>query len=210
MLPICYESGLPSGHTADCAEYMNIATETYIKEALTNFFQRVSSNGGGFIKTAEYKRKVERDEERIARGELGRGVSGELPIEIEERRKRPPLCMEDLRLALEVGDSYLGQVPLISGQITHARFLDAHGVEELSMETQGLGRPATATANSGPPAPLDIRNGENGRGGLANGFSWDLGDPGYVMDDDWTWNGGSVQDVDGLDSVLDGCLAIGT
>ncbi|KAF2711367.1 hypothetical protein K504DRAFT_465133 [Pleomassaria siparia CBS 279.74] len=215
MLPICYEAGLPSGHTNDCAEYMNIATETYIKEALTNLFQRVSSNGGGFVKTAEYKRKVEREEERIARGELGRGVSGELPIEVEERRKRPPLCMEDLRLALELGDSYLGQVPLISGAITNARFLDAYGVEELAMETQGQGRSIVPVANGVPNlAPVSLLNGTadgnlNGNNAALNNYHFNLDEPTVDFGDDWTWKGGEVQDVDGLDGVLDGCLAIG-
>jgi len=208
MLPICYESGLGAGHTPDCADFMNTATETYIKEALTNFFQRVGSNGTGLIKTAEYKRKVDREEERIARGELGRVVGGELPIEAEERRKRRPLCMEDLRLALELGDSYLGQVPLISAGITNSRFLDAHGVEELAMETQGNGRSSVPVVNGIPHASMNGSLDLN-RNSIANGYHWDLGDPTPVMDDDWTWNGGSVQDIDGLDSVLDGCLAIG-
>ena len=106
---------------------MNIATETYIKEALSNFFQLISSNGTGYIRTADYKRRYDREEAKVARGEMLRVGGGELPVEAEERRKRPPMCMEDLRLALILGDGYLGQVPLISGSISNSRFLDKIG-----------------------------------------------------------------------------------
>ncbi|KAF2108656.1 transcriptional regulator of RNA polII, SAGA, subunit-domain-containing protein [Lophiotrema nucula] len=200
MLPICYEYGLPSGNTPDCAAYMNIATETYIKEALMNLFQRVNSNGPGFIRTADFKRRVEREEDRVAKGELGRNTGGLLPAEVEESRKRRPLCMEDLRLALELGDSYLGQVPLISGQIANSKHLDAPGVEQLEAGDSPSKRRDTLTNGVVP-------NGITSNG-MTNGFSVDMGDP-MVIEDDWSWQGGGVQDVDGLDSVLDGCMAVG-
>ncbi|KAF2687785.1 hypothetical protein K458DRAFT_360495 [Lentithecium fluviatile CBS 122367] len=197
LLPICYENGLPQGHAADCAEYMNIATETYIKEALTNFFQLVSSNGNGFVRTAEYKRKVEREERRAERGELQRVNGGELPVEAEERRKRRLLCMEDLRLALELGDSYLGQVPIISGHITNSRFLDTPGMEEIydTPHQKNL--------------PNGLSNGINGpNNSMNNGWNVDLGEP-MVLDDDLTWQGGSVKDLEDLDGALDGVLELG-
>ncbi|KAF2195772.1 hypothetical protein K469DRAFT_544621 [Zopfia rhizophila CBS 207.26] len=201
MLPICYENGLPSGHTPDCAAFMNIATETYIKEALSNFFSRVNSNGTGYIRTAEFKRKVEREEERVARGEIGRSAGGLLPVDIEEARKRRPLCMEDIKLALELGDSYLGQVPLISGGITNGRFLDADGADASNEEVLSKGLAAVVNG-IGTTSPTAQNN------SLTHGFHIDLGDP-MIIEDDWTWQGGSVQDMNGLDSVLDGCLAIG-
>ncbi|KAF2478193.1 uncharacterized protein BDR25DRAFT_276005 [Lindgomyces ingoldianus] len=213
MLPICYEYGLPSGHTPDCPTYMNIATETYIKEALSNLFARVSGNGPGYIKTADFKRKVEREEDRVARGEIGRSAGGLLPVEVEEQRKRRPLCMEDLRLAVQLGDSYLGQVPLIMGGITNARFLDTPGIEGLNLEEKGIAKVAAVVNGVGTAAAtngiLNPRNGAqlNGTSSLTNGFHVDLGDP-MVLDDDWSWQGGSVQDIDGLDGVLDGCLAV--
>jgi transcriptional coactivator HFI1/ADA1 len=175
---------------------MNIATETYIKEALTNFFQLVSSNGNGYVRTAEYKRKVEREERKVERGELQRANGGELPAEAEERRKRKMLCMEDLRLALELGDAYLGQVPLISGTITNSRFLDTPGMEEIY--------------DTSPRKNL-LNNASNGINGtsnaMANGWNVDLGDP-MVLDDDLMWQGGSVQDLDDLDGALDGVLEL--
>ena len=176
---------------------MNVATETYIKEALTNFFQLVSSNGTGFVRTAEYKRKVEKEERRVERGELVKVNGGELPIEAEERRKRRLLCMEDLRLALELGDSYLGQVPLVSAAITSSRFLDTDGMEDL------YGSPPQKSLANGLP------NGVSGpNNAVMNGWSVDLGDP-MVLDDDWAWQGGGVKDLDDLDGALDGVLDLG-
>jgi transcriptional coactivator HFI1/ADA1 len=198
MLPICYEYGLPSGHTADCPTFMNIATETFIKEALTNFFARISSNGPGYVRTADYKRRIEAEERKVERGELQRTTGGLLPSELEEQRKRQPLCMEDLRLALELGDQYLGPVPMVAGQIVQARFLDTKGIE-----TEGVKERKRETR---------LLNGVNGTytgTAYANeGYAIDLGDP-MTIDEDNGWSGGSVQDMDGLDNVLDACLAIG-
>jgi transcriptional coactivator HFI1/ADA1 len=177
---------------------MNIATETYIKEALTNFFQLVSSNGPGFVRTADYKKRVEREERRVERGELVKVNGGELPVEAEERRKRKLLCLEDLRLAIEMGDSYLGQVPLIAAGIANSRFLDTEGLEDL-YETA----PQKNGANGLP-------NGVSGpnNAALTNGWSVDLGDA-MVIDDDFAWQGGSVKDLDDLDGLLDGVLELG-
>jgi transcriptional coactivator HFI1/ADA1 len=232
MLPICYENGLPQGHSAECPTFMNIATETYIKEALTSLFQRVSINGPGYIKTAEYKRRVEKEEAAVARGELNKTAGGLLPVEQEEMRKRRPLCMEDLRLCNIMGDSYLGQTPCISGQITNGRFLDAPGVEELENEQpvspqRPRERAGTVTGKTARPVPE--RSASSVAGALAAaaapangmpfgkkrkfsnsyGFHVDLGDPPVVMDDDWPWLGATAQDVQALDSVLDG-LIVGT
>jgi transcriptional coactivator HFI1/ADA1 len=202
MLPICYENGLPSGHEASCPTFMNIATETYIKEALTNLLQRVQSNGPGHIRTAEFRRKAEKEEKKVLRGELNRTAGGLLPVEMEEARKRRPLCMEDLKLALELGDSYLGQVPLISGTITHGRFLDTPGIEEL--HANGEHSISAKTLVNG----VNGTNTAHQSSDLTNGYHVDLGDP-MAIDDDWQWLGGGVQDVEGLDNVLDACLAVG-
>ncbi|KAL1597323.1 hypothetical protein SLS60_008907 [Paraconiothyrium brasiliense] len=197
LLPICYESGLPQGHSPDCAELLNIATENYIKEALSNFFALVNANGPGYVRTAEYKKRVEREEAKVARGEMARVGGGELPVEVEERRKRKLLCMEDLRLALEIGDSYLGQVPILAGEITHSRFLDTPGMEEVYLPASGAKRSLT--------------NGVNGvgkSGAPYGGLRLDRGDP-MDIDEESTWQGGSVKDIDDLDGVLDDVLELG-
>lgn len=136
----------------------------------------------------------------VERGELLRGNGGELPVEAEERRKRKLLCMEDLRLALELGDSYLGQTPFLAGNIMNSRFLDTNGIEEL-YDT---------------PAAKSLTNGVNGTANSArhqvNGETWniDFGDP-MLIDDELgiSWQGGSVQDITELDTALDDILSLG-
>ncbi|KAI4675845.1 uncharacterized protein J4E84_009998 [Alternaria hordeiaustralica] len=220
LLPICYEFGLPQGHTSDCPDYLNIATETYIKEALANLLGKVSSNGPGYVRTGEFKKKLAREERLVDRGELARGIGGELPVEAEERRKRKLLCMEDLRLALELGDSYLGQTPLIAGSIMNSRFLDTHGIEDIY---------------NAPAKPLTNGTLTNGINGITNGTKHDLngetwtidfGDPMQIDDEDglqvdsgdpiqiddevgMLWQGGSVQDMQEMDDALDDVLNLG-
>ncbi|OCL06310.1 hypothetical protein AOQ84DRAFT_343503 [Glonium stellatum] len=184
MLPICYEEGLPSGCAPGAAEFMNIATETYIKEALSNFFGRVSSNGDAYIKTASYKRQLEKEEEKCLRNEIRKNDGGLLPVEVEAASKRPALSMADLKLALELGDGYLGQVPLIAGQIINGGHLD---VEFEGREANGI----------------------NGMGAV-NGVAYHIDTDAMAIDEaDWGWQGGGVSDLDTLNGVLDQCLSVG-
>ncbi|KAL5117024.1 hypothetical protein ACEQ8H_005110 [Pleosporales sp. CAS-2024a] len=181
LLPTCYEFGLPQGHAPDCAEYLNIATETYIKEALMSFLGKVSSNGPGFIKTADFKKRLRRD------GEL---------VEAEERRKRKMLCMEDLKLALTLGDGYLGQTPIIAGTIAHSRCLDTRGMDEL-YTYENMDKPINGNANGNGVVGGEVWSVE-----FSNG---DAGDPMQVDGED-VWQGA---DADGLDGVLDDVLNFG-
>jgi transcriptional coactivator HFI1/ADA1 len=205
MVPICYENGLPGGCSTECATFLNIATETYIKEALSKFFSHVNSNGDKYVKTAAFKRQVEKEEERVARGEIVKTAGGLLPVEVEELRKRKPLDMEEIRLALELGDSYLGQVPLIAESIAGARkrYLDDDEADGVGQD-EGPTRSVAAVVNglaankANPTQP----------NGVTNGFLPDAGDP-MIVDEEWGWRGGQVTDVDALDAVLDGCLAVG-
>jgi transcriptional coactivator HFI1/ADA1 len=153
------------------------------------------------VRTGDFKKKLEREERLVERGELIRGTGGELPVEAEERRKRKLLCMEDLRLALGLGDSYLGQTPLIAGHITNGRFLDTEGIEEIY---------------DPPPIAKTLANGINGIGNEGkynlNGETWtvDVGDPMQIDDEvGMHWQGGSVQDVKELDDALDDLLDLG-
>ncbi|KAF2274646.1 uncharacterized protein EI97DRAFT_380783 [Westerdykella ornata] len=237
MLPICYEEGLPQGHSSECPVFMNIATETYIKEALTNLFQRVSSNGPGYIKTAEFRRRVDKEERLVAEGEIARTAAGLLPVEQEEMRKRKPLCMEDLKMAMILGDGFLGQAPAISGVIFNGKYLDAPGVEELENERRVSSPPRRKDREkivNGLSTNANVPNGipEISRGQLVNGNSTpgpdlpskahtyngadytgyhvELGDPIPIMDDDWTWVGSTEQDVRAMDARLDAYLAVGS
>lgn len=160
----------------------------------------MNANGTGYVRTAEYKKRFEREEERVARGEMARLAGGELPVEHEERKKRKLLCIEDLRLALEIGDSYLAHVPILAGSISHSRCLDTPGVEDVY---------------AGWTAPTKGKNMVNGFGGSkssAHAFNLDRGrDAGDPMDidEESTWQGGSVKDIDDLDGALDAVLELG-
>jgi transcriptional coactivator HFI1/ADA1 len=215
LLPICYEFGLPQGHTPDCPDYLNIATETYIKEALTSLLGKVSSNGPGYVRTGDFKKKLQREERLAERGDMVRGAGGELPVETEERRKRKLLCMEDLRLALSLGDGYLGQTPLIAGTITNTRFLDTQGIEDIYPDhppakpllTNGLGLANGLAVGNGNVNGV----GNEGKYSL-DGETWtvDVGDPMQIDDEvGMHWQGGSVQDVQELDAALDDLLDLG-
>lgn len=209
LLPICYEFGLPQGHTSDCPEYLNIATETYIKEALAALLGKVCSNGPGYVRTGDFKKKVEREERMVDRGELLRGAGGELPIEAEERRRRRMLCTEDLRLALQLGDSYLGQTPFLAGSIMNSRCLDTPGVEDGWDVYE-----AKSHANGTGMLPNGTHDKTNGIAHRSDGQLWTVdfgeGEPMQIDDEMGVqWQGGSVQDVAELDGALDDILSLG-
>ena len=189
---------------------MNLATETYIKEALASFLGKVAVNGNGYVRTGAFKKRVEREERLADRGELVRGAKGELPVEQEERRKRKLLCMEDLRLALQLGDSYLGQTPIIAGNITNSMFLDVPGIEDIypspqkkkdraNVITNGIGQDRSRLAKW-----------------LGEGIIVDLKDSTEVEktqiggeDEMANWMGGSVRDIGELNTALDDVLNLG-
>ena len=182
LTPTCYEHGLPQGHSTPCPEFLNLAVETYIKEALASLLGKVCANGPGYVRTGSFKKKARKEERAMVR--LG---TGELPIEAEERRKRKLVCMEDLKLALSLGDGFFGQCPVLAGGVWHARWLDSEGVE-------------------------DLYNGHVEA--LSNGQVWNVeldgdadGDA-MVIDSEDVWQGGSVQDVEELDRALDDVLAL--
>jgi transcriptional coactivator HFI1/ADA1 len=141
---------------------------------------KVCTNGPGLVRTGEFKKKMEKESSNN-HGVLGGGV---YVVEAEERRKRKMLCLEDLKLALQLGDGYLGQTPLIAGGIWHQRCLDTEGIE-------------------------DLYKNENKEDGMKGGEVWnvefgnpDVGDP-MDIDGEEAWLGG---DADGLDGVLDDVL----
>lgn len=211
MTPICYEEGIASGASPDAAAFMNIATETFIKEVLSNILGRVRSNGDDYIRTAAYKRQLEREEEMWLQGEVQRSPAGLLPVEIEESKNRKPLNMGDLRIALELGDSYLGQVPLITAGIMNARYYDGESYEAEKMDIDDLSAATTNAGavrlNGGP-----VINGVNGTSGAAlhNGTTTHHdADEMMIDENDWGWQGASTKDREAVNSVLDDILAMG-
>lgn len=92
MLPICYEEGIPGGCSADAAQFMNVAAETFVKEILTTAISRVRSDGPNYVQTDKY-RKLR-------------------PKNKYQAPERPSLGMHDVRLSLALGDNLLTQLPL--------------------------------------------------------------------------------------------------
>ncbi|KAK7512903.1 transcriptional regulator of RNA polII, SAGA, subunit-domain-containing protein [Phyllosticta citriasiana] len=219
MTPICYEEGIASGAASECASFMNLATETFIKEVLSNILGRVRSNGEDYIKTAAYRKQLQREEELSLSNEVQRNAAGLLPIEVEESRRRKPIDLGDLRVALELGDSYLGQVPLISAGILNACY-DTDGYDEMdideplhlnqnqklgpsprlngSIHGAGPGGGAGPAAGGGPAL-----NGINGTASVPNGVHHDD----EIMSDDFGWLGGAPKEREMVHSTLDDILA---
>jgi transcriptional coactivator HFI1/ADA1 len=204
LLPICYEEGVINGATSGCAEFTSLATEIFIREALNTFFSRVSTNGSTFVKTAAFKRQLDKEESAFLRGEITKNPAGLLPVEVEENAKRKPLDMSDLRLALQLGDNYLGQVPLIAGQILNTygldQFDDLPPQEVKSGSTAGL-------IQKRKQLGLNGTNGINVNG--TNGVNGHAGDPMDLDEPPLSWQGISPKDQSTVRSVLDDLLAIG-
>jgi len=208
MLPLCYENRLVQGHAADAAQFMSVATETFIKEMLSSIFGKTRSNGpgaggsagsgggAGWVTTHKYRRQLEKEEDSLLRGELQRDKSGLLPIEAKAASERGPLGMADVRTALEMGDCGLGQMRIVTEQIFT-------GFREGELEAwDDYSWPAGHSSSLGEDYDGDVQmrdiNGSNAPGGKVE----DLSDS-----EDWGWEGASARDQSALDSLLDSCLA---
>ncbi|RYP76068.1 hypothetical protein DL770_007286 [Monosporascus sp. CRB-9-2] len=199
MLPTCYEVGLVNGHAQDAAQFMTIATETFIKEFLSVVFRRTRSNGPGdsgnagfaagsaWIQTHKYRRRLRREESALAKGEISRDKSGLLPIEAKSASERRPLDIADLRLALDIGDCHLSSFPAVTksivynyreGELEHWNdytYIDGH--KSTIFQDIGVG------GIDSHPEPMDIDSEDHGG-----------------------WEGAENTDMQTLDAVLDSCL----
>lgn len=217
MLPICFEIGLTAGHTPDAAQFMSVATETFIKQVLSQVFERTRSNGPGsvgsagsgggasWVMTHKYRVQLEKEEEAWLRGEIQRDKSGLLPVEAKAASERGPLGMADLRTALELGDCGIAQMPIVLEQIMFSyREGELEEYDEYSL-LPGYEKPVVKEAQE------DVI-----MGGLqtsnVNGMN---GTNGHVEDDltdseSWGWEGATLRDRESLNALLDSCLAIGS
>ncbi len=112
MTPICYEQGVVNGAAEGVAAFAALATDTFIKEALSELLDRTRSNGPNYVNTAQYKKQVLLEEASCARGEIQRNTMGLLPVEQNAANQRPPITLDDLRFDLELGSAYLTHMPL--------------------------------------------------------------------------------------------------
>ncbi len=113
-----------------------------------------------------------------------------LPVEVKEANGRRPLGMSDLRLALEIGDCALGQMPLIVERVMGGYF---EGELEEERRREELIEEALRV-EVGTNGMMDV----DGR----------TGDEPSIDESDWGWEGGGSTDRDKLNSLLDDCLAI--
>ncbi len=196
MVPICYEESLVSGCSVACADFMSNATETFVKEVLSGIFGRTRSNvpagSNSGIMTKRYKRQLEREEDGWLRGAVTRSAgNGMLPVEMKEAFSRRPLGMSDLRLALEIGDCALGQMPLVVERVMGGYFegeLEEERKRKREVHVEEAPRPKTDGLMD-----VDAPNGEEPS----------------IDESDWGWEGGGGADRERLSSLLDNCLSIG-
>lgn len=189
MVPICYEESLPSGAGLPCAEFMAIATETFVKEVLSAVFSRTRSNGpSGTINNMmmrKYREQLEMEELAYTRGEIAKdSATGLLPVEAREASVRRPLGVRDLRLTLELGGGVLGHMPLIVDQIMG-------GYIEDELETEKQDR-----LENGEPHE-DIKQADDM-------MDLDEDEDSSLLD----WEGGTVADREQLSGLLDECLSM--
>jgi transcriptional coactivator HFI1/ADA1 len=216
MLPLCFETGLTSGHTSDAAQFMSVATETFVKQFLSSVFEKTRSNGPGtggsagsgggasWVMTHKYRVQLEKEEDAWSKGEIQRDKSGLLPVEAKAASERRPLGMADLRAALELGDCGIGQMPVVMEQVM---FGYREGELEL-WDEYSLSRGYSRIIDEDSDRDITIGrltsstiNGVNG----ANGYLDEALDA-----DSWGWEGTSLHDREALNSLLDSCLAIGS
>ena len=200
MVPMCYEEALVNGPAPACAEFLVTATEQYIKEVLSTIYSRTRSNissSANGIMTHKFKQQLAREEEALQRGNVTRGQSsGLLPVELKEAMGRKPLGMSDLRLAFEVGNTGLGQMPMITRKVMGGNFeTDFDDYPHDEMDTDGYERGDNMRING-------IELATNGTNGVH-------GDEMSIDEPDWGWEGGGTTDREMLNSILDECLAIG-
>lgn len=215
MGPLCYEEGLTGGPAAGTADFMNTATETFIKEALNHLFSRSRSNGpvcgtggagvtshsavggAGWVMTGRYKKRIRREEDLCARGQLRRDATGLLPAEAEEARKRRALGVGDLKLSLRLGDPWLAQMPLVSDKLLTGIF------EEVEEDSDSDSDSDEAVQQIGweDRKPVTV----NGSTPYTNGVK---DDEMSIDENDWGWPGCARRDHQALGNVLDDCLSV--
>lgn len=209
MTPFCYEAGLVGGHANEAPYLLSIATETFIKEVLTQVFSRTRSNGPGeggsagfgvgttWVKTYRYGKQLHREEELAQQGKLTRDKNGLLPIESKSASERGPLSMADLRLSLEIADTGMSSFPiLVAGVLNGYREGELENWSDYSW-----------IHNQEPPKEAEEVFSTEINGTEVFEFANGTTEPMDIDNDSW-WEGAEEQDMDMLDGVLDSCLAV--
>lgn len=219
MLPMCYETGLGS-HGSDAAQFMTVATETYVKELLSDLLSKTRSNGpglsgsagsgggAGWIQTHKYRVQLEREEEGSKKGEIQRDKSGLLPIEAKAASERGPLSMSDVRTALEIQTSQFAQFPVLVDQIMGGYRDGELDVWDEHQYIDDYARPVHKLDADG-----DVQMGGM-NGIITNGTTVKASSSRHQTQDepteteDYGWVGGSAHDKKTLNSLFADCLAV--
>jgi len=220
MVPICVEESLPNGCAQTCAPFLVTATEYFLKEVLSNIYQRtrvnMPSGSVNSVLTHHFKGRFQLEEDLATHGGIGRvgGPGGLLPVEAREAANRKPVNMGDLKLSMRMSDSNFGQFPFVRAKVWESSLdgeLDEIGrirarqsIEEKEENERRKRTDAMVKA---------LTNGVHVNGfhdpvlpnGLTNGVH-----PQGDDDDDFGWEGGSKSSRHDLASAIDDVLNIGT
>ncbi|RMZ83170.1 hypothetical protein DV738_g1404, partial [Chaetothyriales sp. CBS 135597] len=212
IVPICYEAGLVNGATNQCAELIQIAMETYIKNMMHDVFNRVRANGprydngaGSGIFTAHFKRQLAKEEAQLSAGLLARNRDDELlPVESRVAQNRRPLSVADLKLANAVGPTLFNGMPAVGASVQNL-FLDADFTYAgRSAVMPSLGGDIGQVANGGENGD-DIKASESEDDNVFHRDEEEDDDM-ELDDDDLGWEGASRADQAALDGLLTQCL----
>ncbi|KAL8760276.1 MAG: hypothetical protein Q9199_000175 [Rusavskia elegans] len=107
MVPICYEESLPNGCNYECAEFISVALDHYMKSVVSNIVGRVRSDlpginsvGGGVIVTSTHANSTSKE------------------IKKRDLEPRKPLGTADMRVAISVGGwGEMAQMPTVVNSI---------------------------------------------------------------------------------------------
>ena len=189
---MCAEEGLAPGSTRanqDAAEYIELATECFMKGMLGQIFSHVRSDSEDCMQTHGFRRQVVQEEADLERGTLQRNPAGLLPVEMDLQSRRQALGMSDLDLAVKLSDSYLHQDLFLEQTILCDRYPDlgrAHSTSNAEGRSKAAATNGTMTHSE--RARMDDR--------------MDIDEPHHLA-------GESVTERNELMSVLDDCLAVG-
>ncbi|KAL8692214.1 MAG: hypothetical protein Q9218_002714 [Villophora microphyllina] len=200
MVPVCYEESIPNGCASECAEFVAVALEHYMKAVVSNIVSRVRSDlphinsvGGGVIMTS-------------AGAANNKGGKAKMKKEADGGRGREKLDVADMRVAIQVGGwGELAPMPTVvegimndwnEGVLERWVYSDSEDEQEPEDEMQRGGkRPATRPLTNGI---------------ITNGYDVHMDDGGGEDDEEsWGWPGGGGNDRRALGAALDECLAYG-
>lgn len=221
MVPICYEESIPNGASRNCAPFLALATEMFVKDILSNVFTRTRVNGPSDMMngcmTAKYRRQLEREESAYIyaknssaaaatpanTGPDSGGSSGSdsalYPVETREAAARLSLGVNDVKFALDLGGGMLGNMPLLTAQVSNSYENEEFDAEredyssyqmEAKMQVSEIRRTGFSNNADGGRESMEI-DGGSAAGEEPNG-----------------WEGGTESDQQQLTSLLDDCLSM--